>query len=127
MNFKKYQDKALKNEISRLEDLSLSGGARRKKVRKHRGINQRTGRLKRGWRYSGKRLKSGLPQIVRTKNPKSITKLNCREHVQGKIGYNMKEFKKGRWKSRAQAIAVSFSQVTRERPGCKKVLKPVKK
>ena len=35
----------------------------------------------------------------------------------------MKEFKKGKWVSRAQAIAVSFSQVKKERPGCKKILK----
>ena len=123
MNFQKYQKQALKNEISRLND--LSGGARRKKkVRKHQGINPKTGRLKRGWKYSGKKLKSGLPQIVRSKAyKKNKTKLSCRKHVQGKIGYNMKEFKKGKWKSKAQAIAVSFSQVQRERPGCKRVLK----
>lgn len=35
------------------------------KTRSHPGINQRTGKLRKGWRYSGKRLKSG-PQIVRS-------------------------------------------------------------
>jgi hypothetical protein len=40
----------------------------RKKIRKHQGINQQTGRLKKGYRYSGKTLKSGLPQIIKTKN-----------------------------------------------------------
>ena len=35
----------------------------------------------------------------------------------------MKEFKKGKWKSRKQAIAVAFSQVSHKRPGCKKILK----
>ena len=40
----------------------------RKKIRKHSGINQKTGKLKTGYKYSGKRLKSGLPQIIKIKN-----------------------------------------------------------
>ena len=38
-----------------------------RKIRKHQGINQQTGRLKKGFRYSGKTLKSGLKQIVKQK------------------------------------------------------------
>ena len=34
-------------------------------VRKHKAINQQTGKLKKGYKYSGKTLKSGLPQIVK--------------------------------------------------------------
>ena len=34
-------------------------------IRKHKGINQQTGKLKPGYKYSGKKLKSGLPQIVK--------------------------------------------------------------
>ena len=43
----------------------------RKKTRKHKGIIQtggNKGRLKKGYRYSGKKLKSGLPQIVKALN-----------------------------------------------------------
>lgn len=36
-------------------------------IRKHQGINQKTGRLKKGYKYSGKTLKSGLKQIVKIK------------------------------------------------------------
>ena len=36
-----------------------------KKIRKHQGINQQTGRLKKGFKYSGKKLKNGLPQIIK--------------------------------------------------------------
>lgn len=43
------------------------GGKKKKKIRQHKGINQQTGRLKKGYKYSGKRLKSGLPQIVKVK------------------------------------------------------------
>jgi len=44
-----------------------------KKVRKHQGINQsggNKGRLKKGYKYSGKKLKSGLPQIIKCKSKK---------------------------------------------------------
>ena len=37
----------------------------KKKIRKHSGINQQTGRLKKGYKYSGKKLKSGLKQIMK--------------------------------------------------------------
>ena len=41
-----------------------------KKVRKHKGINQtggNKGKLKKGYRFSGKKLKNGLPKIVKSK------------------------------------------------------------
>ena len=37
------------------------------KGRKHRGIDQKTGKLKKGYKYSGKTLISGLPQIIKVK------------------------------------------------------------
>ena len=50
------------------------GGTGGKKVRKHRGVTQtggNAGRLRKGYRYSGKKLKSGLPQIVKAKSKKN--------------------------------------------------------
>ena len=45
---------------------SYKGGAKKKKkIRKHSGINKTTGKLKKGYKYSGKKLKSGLKQIVK--------------------------------------------------------------
>ena len=44
-----------------------------KQVRKHQGINQtggNKGRLKKGYKYSGKKLKSGLAQIIKCKRKK---------------------------------------------------------
>ena len=35
-------------------------------MRKHSGINKKTGRLKKGYKYSGKKLKNGSPQIIKT-------------------------------------------------------------
>jgi hypothetical protein len=46
---------------------------RGKKVRKHQGIIQtggNAGRLRKGYRYSSKKLKSGLPQIIKCKSKK---------------------------------------------------------
>ena len=40
------------------------------KIRKHKGINQKTGKLNKGYKYSGKKLKSGLCQIIKTKTKK---------------------------------------------------------
>ena len=42
-----------------------------KKIRKHKGIIQiggNKGKLRKGYRYSGKKLKSGLPQIIKCKS-----------------------------------------------------------
>lgn len=55
-------------------DILSSGGNKRKKTRKHNGIHQsggNKGRLKKGYKYSGKKLKSGLPQIIKSKKIKS--------------------------------------------------------
>ena len=55
-------------------DILSSRGNKRKKTRKHNGIHQfggNKGRLKKGYKYSGKKLKSGLPQIIKSKKIKS--------------------------------------------------------
>ena len=58
----------LKEEFLDFEEaIKLVLGGKRKKIRKHKGINQKTGRLKPGYKYSGKKLKSGLSQIVKIK------------------------------------------------------------
>ena len=47
----------------------------------------------------------------------------CKQCLQKKIAINMHEYKSGRFSSPAQAIAVSYSQVRKMRPGCKKFFK----
>ena len=47
-------------------------------VRKHRGINQfggKIGKLKKGYKYSGKTLKNGKPEIIKIKKRKVIKKV----------------------------------------------------
>ena len=91
-------------------------GNKKNKIRKHRGINQQTGRLKKGFKYSGKKLKSGLSQILQVKNKGST----CKGHLAIKIRKNIHEKK---YKNKKQAIAVAYSQVKKEKPGCKRVFK----
>ena len=59
----------------------------------------------------------------KAKKSKSV----CKQRLSKKIAKNMKEMKEGRYKSPAQAIAVSYSQILKEFPRCKKSLKRVKK
>ena len=59
---------------SDIEEIKKGGKSKKKKLtRKHRGIIQtggNKGKLKKGYRYSGKKLKSGLPQIVKGQSKK---------------------------------------------------------
>jgi hypothetical protein len=51
------------------------------------------------------------------------SKSKCKKYLQNKIRINMDEYKTGRYKSRSQAIAVSYSQVLKKHPRCKKSLR----
>ena len=57
-------------------------------IRKHKGINQKTGKLKRGYKYTGKKLKSGLPQIVKIQKGGGVM-----DKIKGQIEFNKKDGK----------------------------------
>jgi len=62
----KENDFVSNEEYKTLSKISWKVG--KNKVRKHQGINQiggNKGRLKKGYKYSGKKLKSGLPKIIK--------------------------------------------------------------
>ena len=66
-------DKYTKSNILGIRRLVGGKTKKTKKTRKHKGIHQtggNKGRLKKGYKYSGKRLKSGLPEIVKCKSKK---------------------------------------------------------
>ena len=48
------------------------------------------------------------------------TKSRCRKRLNDKIKINMKEYEHGLFKTRKQAIAVSYSQTLKNYPRCKK-------
>lgn len=57
------------------------------------------------------------------RKPRKFSKKVCGSLVRDKISANMDEYRKGRWTSPAQAIAVSYSQVNKRYPKCKKFLR----
>ena len=60
--------KTFKNKsLSGYQHIHKKSGGKGKKIRKHQGIDNITGRLNKGYKYSGKRLKSGLSEIIKTK------------------------------------------------------------
>jgi len=54
-----------------------------------------------------------------SRSPMRSTK-RCKKYLSKKIAINMNEYKEGRFKSPQQAIAVSYSQVKKKYPSCKK-------
>ncbi len=50
-------------------------------------------------------------------------KTSCKASLRRKVAVNIREAKKGRYVSTAQAVAVAYSQVRKARPSCRRVLK----
>lgn len=91
-------------------------GSRKKRSSRGRGDK---GRKRSGSR--GKRSSRGKSSS-RTKRS-SRGKRSCQTKLKNKIKINMAEYKKGRFSSRKQALAVSYAQVKKKSPSCKKYFK----
>ena len=52
-----------------------------------------------------------------------MTNKTCKKYLSDKIRNNIKEYKNGKFISRKQAIAVSYSQVIKQHPRCNKSLR----
>lgn len=75
-------------------------------------------------KYTKSRSKSRGSKKNRSKKGKrSVTKRSCQNSLKKKIAINMDEYKKGRFVSRQQAVAVSYSQVKKSRPACSRYFK----
>ncbi len=53
---------------------------------------------------------------------RSKSKSKCRKYLSAKIKKNMGEYHMGLYSSRAQAVAVSYSQTRKKHPACKRIL-----
>jgi hypothetical protein len=75
---------------------------------------------KKSYRKTSKRgSRKGAKRSSLTKRS-PLTKRSCQSKLKNKIRINMSEYKKGRFSSRQQALAVSYSQVKKKSPGCKR-------
>ena len=99
--------------------VTLIRGRKRSSYSKKRTNSRRKRRSKRRPRSLFKTRRS----IVKPKS-KTMTKVECKKRLSNKIAKNIREFKKGKFKSRKQAIAVSYSQIKKEFPYCKRYFKP---
>jgi len=59
----------------------------------------------------------------KSRKKKRRSKSICKKRVSDKIRINMDEYKQGKFSSRQQAIAVSYSQVSKKYPYCRRYLK----
>ncbi len=75
---------------------------------------RKDGKLRKGYRYE----KGG--NIVKSHNR------DCKDKVGSKIAFTTSEYKQGKYKSRAQAVAVAFKMTTKNHPECKKELRKKK-
>ena len=68
--------------------------------------------------------RSSRKRSVKRKSVYKFTKSKCKSYLKNKIKINIGEYKSGgRYKSITQAIAVSYNQVLKKRPRCKRYLK----
>ena len=86
---------------------------RSKSIAKRR--RRSSGKTKRTRRRKSKTSNKYAPK---RKLPKGIT---CKQLVQKQIRFNMKEWKRGKYRSQGQAIAVAYRQVQKQYPSCKSV------
>ena len=62
-------------------------------------------------------------KISKRRKRRSKSKSKCKKYLQNKISINIDEYKTGRYISRSQAIAVSYNQVLKKHPRCKRSLR----
>jgi len=93
--------------------------SRKKSYRK----TSKRGSRKTSKKRSRKTTKRGSRKAGKTSKRSSRTKRSCQTKLKNKIRINMSEYKKGRFSSRQQALAVSYAQVKKKSPSCKRYFK----
>lgn len=109
---KSFKSMISKNKPSSIKSL-FSFGSRKKHTKRRSAPKARRSRSrKQSRKQSRKRSRSSILKAKKTR---------CSNLLKKKISINMKELKKGKFKNRAQAIAVSYSQVKKKYPSCAKM------
>jgi hypothetical protein len=104
--------------MKKIRSRSRSRSNKRKTVRSRSRSRSRSNKRKTVRSRSRSRSRSNTRKTVRSRSrSKSLT---CSQMLRRKVAINIKE---GTYSSTAQAVAVAYSQVRKQRPGCKKILK----
>lgn len=86
------------------------------KLRIKKSRKQKSVRKRRSMKHSRKRRSR---RKSRSRKRQYMTVSRCKELLKNKIRVNMIEYNNGKYANRKQAIAVAYSQVTRNYPQCK--------
>lgn len=95
--------------IKKRSTYAKRGGAKRRK----------TGGKRKKIVYGTRRTRTGKKYTVHKKLPKGK---RCSDMIAEKIAINMKEYKRGKFQSRKQAIAVAYAQVKKSYPSCRSTI-----
>ena len=89
---------------------------------KRRSSKRRSSKRSSIKRSSSKRISIKRISIKRRsiKRRTYMTSTQCKQALKEKIQINMREYNKKRYSSRQQALAVSYSQIGKKHPSCKK-------
>ena len=90
--------------------------------RKSRKVSRKSRKVSRKVQRKSLRKSRKVSRKSRKVSRKSMGKMerDCKDLLKEKVGINMGELKNGRFVSRQQAIAVSYSQVKKMKPLCGK-------
>ena len=100
-----------------------TGGYRRHVGTRKRRATKRRSRKQRSRKSSSKKKSSKKRRSRKKRSSKKKSVGKCKQLLRDKIRVNMDEYKAGRWPSRSQAIAVSYSQVMKAHPACRRWLR----
>ena len=94
-----------------------------RELRKEMGIKGPTSYNSKSERSGSSKKSSSRGRGDKAGKRSSRGKRSCQTKLKNKIRINMTEYKKGRFSSRKQALAVSYAQVKKKSPNCKKYFK----
>ena len=94
-----------------------------RELRKEMGIKGPTSYNSKSERSGSRKKRSSRAIGAKEGKRSSRAKRSCQTKLKNKIKINMAEYKKGRFSSRKQALAVSYAQVKKKSPSCKKYFK----
>ena len=124
MPYKKSAKRSKKSRVSSLVLKRCKLGQRSVKgYRRSNGTYVKSHCVSRSFQRKISRKGSKKSSKKMSKKMSKKTKVGCNELLKNKIRTNMKEYKDGRFSSRQQAIAVSYSQVKKNFPHCKRYFK----
>lgn len=112
--FYKVTEKGKKTRISRAEYMKKKFNVVENPKTK-RKTNRRSSRRRSSTRKTSRRRSRKGPKYS------SPLERRCKMYLQRKIKENIKEYEAGKYVSRAQAIAVSYSQTFKKHPDCDKI------